>query len=119
LIEYDKNKKTYVRNPDKKMDIEITHNVVLQIFAELGALGLVAFFWMMIAYYGSSLHLLRIAQTSREQAIRLGCMGSVSGIMVSGLFGWPFTHGVQEVLALSMALSIAPWQYGTPTVMNA
>jgi O-antigen ligase len=107
-MDYNPIEKKWFVNPDKKIDIEIVHNMFLQIAAETGLLGLAAFLVLLYAYYKSSLKLIRITNM-KEYGIRLSFIGSFTAILLSGLFGWPFSHGIQEILILSMALSIAPW----------
>jgi hypothetical protein len=89
--------------------VETPHNMFLQISAEMGLIGLAAFLWLLYAYYKSSLRLVRTASNDEERVIRAGIIGSVTAVLASGLFGWPFSHGVQEILILSMALSTAEW----------
>lgn len=111
-IDYNPKERKWFVNPNKKIDIEIAHNMFLQIAAEMGLLGLAAFLWVLYTYYKISLKLLKQCKLPKnigQYFIRAGLIGSFTAIMVSGLFGWPFSHGVQEILILSMALSTAEW----------
>lgn len=109
-LDFDKKTGKWFTNPSKKIDIQIVHNMFLQISAETGLLGLAIYLWLLYAYYKSSFKLLgNHAINTREYAIRAGLIGSFTAIMISGVFGWPFSHGVQEILVLSIALSLSPW----------
>lgn len=109
-MDYDLQKHEWFVNPNKEVD---AHNVVLQVSAETGLLGLTIFLCLLYAYYKTSLKLLKLCKlpkNKKEYSIRAGLIGSFTAIMAGGLFGWPFCHGVQEVLMLSMALSTSPWR---------
>lgn len=108
-LDYNPDKKMWYINPNKKIDIEIVHNMFLQIAAEMGLVGLAAFLWLLIIYYWSSIKFIRSTKDIREYGIRAGLIGSFTAIIISGMFGWPFSHGTQEILMLSLALSVAPW----------
>jgi putative inorganic carbon (HCO3(-)) transporter len=111
-IDYNPKERKWFVNPNKKIDIEIAHNMFLQIAAEMGLLGLAAFLWVLYAYYKSSLKLSRTTADIREYGLRAGLVGSFTAIIVSGVFGWPFSHGTQEILVLVMAMSMAGWSKG-------
>lgn len=96
--------------PQELRHLEIPHNMFLQVSAETGLIGLAAFLWLLYAYYKSSLRLVRTSSSDKEKVIRAGIIGSATAVLASGLFGWPFSHGVQEILILSMALSTATWR---------
>jgi putative inorganic carbon (HCO3(-)) transporter len=110
-MDYDQKSGKWFVNRNKKIDIEIVHNMFLQISAEMGLLGLAAFLWLLYAYYKASLRLVRTSSNDKEKVIRAGLVGSATAVLGSGIFGWPFSHGVQEILILSMALSTAPWKF--------
>jgi putative inorganic carbon (HCO3(-)) transporter len=109
--DYDPKTNKAFANSNKKVDI--VHNMFLQIFAETGLIGLALFLWLLYANCKTSLRLLRQCKlpiNKKEYSIRAGLIGSFTAIMAGGLFGWPFCHGTQEVLVLSMALGTSPWE---------
>jgi O-antigen ligase len=107
-FDYDKISKEWFVNPNKKPDIEIVHNTFLQVVAETGIFGLATFAWLIFVYYRRALKCLRESVDQHEYYIRATALASATAIFCSGLFGWPFSHGVQEVLMISMALAISP-----------
>lgn len=109
MQDIDPKTKRWFKNPDKKMDVEIVHNIFLQTAAETGIAGLAVFLWLLYRCYGSSFKALKHAASKEECTVRISLIGSFTAIMAGGLFGWPFTHGVQEVLIMSMALSAGKW----------
>lgn len=107
LTDYNQIEKKWFINRNKRIDVEIVHNMFLQISAETGLLGLSAFLWLLYAYYKEALWLIRTSSSARGKLLRAGLLGSATAVFGSGIFGWPFSHGVQEILILSMALSTA------------
>lgn len=107
-FDYDKISKEWFINPNKKPDIEIVHNTLLQVVAETGLIGLVAFVWLFWIYGRDALKHLRESVDRQEYCIRATALASVAAVLCSGMFGWPFSHGVQEVLIISMAIAISP-----------
>ncbi|MDZ7343792.1 MAG: O-antigen ligase family protein, partial [candidate division KSB1 bacterium] len=107
-LDYDKILKTWFVNPNKKPDIEIVHNTLLQVVAETGMLGLATFVWLFFVYYRNALKRLRESEDQQEYSIRATALASATAIFCNGMFGWPFSHGVQEVLMISLALAISP-----------
>jgi O-antigen ligase len=107
-FDYDKTSKKWFVNPNKKPDIEIVHNPVAQVLAETGALGLAAFVWLFFVYYRRAIKCVRESADQQTYDLRAIALASATAILCSGMFGWPFSHGVQEVLMISMALAISP-----------
>jgi putative inorganic carbon (HCO3(-)) transporter len=111
-IYYDPHKNEWFVNPAKKLDIELAHNIALQVAAEMGLIGLTIFSCLLYVYYKTSLKLLKqckFPKNIKEYSSRAGLIGSFTAIMAAGLFGWPFCHGPQEILVLTMSLSTSPW----------
>jgi len=106
--DYDEATKTWFTNPNKESDIELVHNTLLQVAAETGLIGLAAFAWLFFAYYRQAVKMLHRSADDREHCIRAAMLASATAILCGGMFGWPFSHGVQEVLMTAMALAISP-----------
>ena len=68
---------------------EKAHNEYLQLWAELGIIGLVIFIWFIITYFSYGLKLLRKIKDSYKQGIIIGLMGSITAVLVDALFGFP------------------------------
>ncbi|MBI4546339.1 MAG: O-antigen ligase family protein [Ignavibacteriae bacterium] len=95
-------------NPNKQPDIELVHNTPLQVAAETGIMGLAAFVWLFLVFYREALKRIRESSSDHDYYFRVIMVTSVTAILGSGMFGWPFTHGIQEVLMMSMAMSVSP-----------
>ena len=67
-----------------------THNEYLQIWAELGIIGLGIFLWMVISYFYYGLKFLKKAKDNYyKQGTIIGLMGAVMAVLVDGIFGFP------------------------------
>jgi O-antigen ligase len=108
-IDYDTDKQLWYINPHKKIDIRLVHNVFLQIATELGIVGFTAFLWLLYRYFKVSIKLIRHDVDPLHAGLRTCLVGSFTAIIASGMFGWPFSHGIQEILIVVMALSVSPW----------
>lgn len=75
-----------------------THNEYLQIWAELGIIGLVIFIWMMICYFNYGIKILNKIKNHYKQAMLIGLMSSIVAVLVDGLFGFPFHLAATIVL---------------------
>lgn len=65
------------------------HNEYLQLWAELGIIGLGIFLWLIIAYFAYSLKALKRSQDKFKQAIMIGLMGAVVAVLVDSIFSFP------------------------------
>ena len=65
------------------------HNEYLQLWAELGIIGLSIFIWFIITYFCYGLKLLRKIKDSYKQGIIIGLMGSITAVLIDALFGFP------------------------------
>jgi len=84
------------------------HNEYLQLWAELGIVGLVIFIWLMVSYFGYGLKMLRKIEDEYRQGIIIGLMGTVVAVLVDGLFGFPLHLPATVVLFwLALALTVA------------
>jgi O-antigen ligase/tetratricopeptide (TPR) repeat protein len=73
------------------------HNEYLQIWSELGIIGLLLFLWIIFNYYRNILiHFRRMGE--KEKAITIGLSGGVTAALIDSLFGFPLQ------LAASIAL---------------
>lgn len=83
------------------------HNAYIQMAAETGVLGLIAF----CLFFGACLHLLlraaRGSDPGRERGLRLALLSSFATVMVASLGIWPFAHGTGEVVVLLLALGFS------------
>ncbi len=65
------------------------HNEYLQLWAELGAIGLTIFLWLIIAYFNQGIRYLKREKDTQKQGIIIGLMGAVVAVLVDGIFGFP------------------------------
>jgi O-antigen ligase/lipoprotein NlpI len=64
------------------------HNEYLQIWSELGIIGLLLFLWIIFNYYRNILiHFRRLGE--KEKAITIGLAAGVTAVLVDSLFGFP------------------------------
>jgi putative inorganic carbon (hco3(-)) transporter len=106
--DFDETTKKWFVNQNKAPDVELVHNMFLQVTVETGILGLIGFLWILIVYYREALKRFRDSLSDQGYYIRAAMIASVTAILISGIFGWPFSHGVQELLIIAMAIAIAP-----------
>ena len=69
---------------------EKAHNEYLQLWSELGIIGLSIFIWLMVSYFNYGIKMLQKAKDDYKQGILIGLMGAVVAILVDSLFGFPF-----------------------------
>jgi len=88
--------------PDK------THNEYLQLWAELGIIGLGIFIWLMVSYFNYGIKLLKKIKDNYKQGIIIGLMGSIMAVLVDGIFGFPLHLPTTIVLFwLVLGLTVA------------
>lgn len=87
------------------------HNEYLQLWAELGIIGLGIFIWLIISYFSYGLKLLkkiRDDSSGYKQGIIIGLMGAVVAVLVDGIFGYPLHLPATIVLFwLALGLTVA------------
>jgi O-antigen ligase/Tfp pilus assembly protein PilF len=84
------------------------HNEYLQLWAELGIIGLGIFIWLMISYFRFGLKILRKIKDESRQGIIIGLMGAVVEVLVDGIFGFPLHLPATIVLFwLALGLTVA------------
>ena len=84
------------------------HNEYLQLWAELGIIGLGIFIWLIISYFRFGLKILRKIKDESRQGIIIGLMGAVVAVLVDGIFGFPLHLPATIVLFwLALGLTVA------------
>lgn len=83
------------------------HNEYLQLWAEIGIVGLGIFIWLIISYFSCGIKILRKIKDEYKQGIIIGLMGSVVAVLIDGLFGFPLHLPATVILFwLVLALTI-------------
>ena len=84
-----------------------THNEYLQLWAELGIVGLGIFIWLIISYFYYGLRFIKRVKNRYKQGIIIGLMGAVIAVLIDGIFGFPLHLPATIVLFwLALALTI-------------
>jgi O-antigen ligase len=99
------NRSLYPYGVDEKV-----HNEYLQLWAEIGIIGLGIFIWLMISYFNYGIKLLKRVKDRYNQGIIIGLMGSVIAVLVDCLFGFPLHLSATVVLfwlALVLTMVVA------------
>ena len=65
------------------------HNEYLQLWAELGTIGLAIFLWLIIAYFIYGIRYLKREKNEQKQGIMIGLMGGVVAFLVDCFFWFP------------------------------
>jgi O-antigen ligase/Flp pilus assembly protein TadD len=67
------------------------HNEYLQLWSELGIIGLLVFLWIVIQYFVFGIRFLKKAksQDNMQFALVVGLMGSILAILIDAVFGFP------------------------------
>ena len=65
------------------------HNEYLQLWAELGIVGLAIFLWLIIAYFSCGIRYLKREKDEQKQGIMIGLMGGVVAFLVDCVFWFP------------------------------
>ncbi len=89
-----------------------THNEYLQLWAELGIIGLGIFIWLIISYFNCGLKILRKIKNKHRQGIIIGLMAAVVAVLVDGIFGFPL-HLPATVVLFWLALGLTMVMAGT------
>lgn len=84
---------------------EKAHNEYLQLWAEMGIIGLGIFIWLIISYFWCGLKILRKIKDEYKQGIIIGLMGSVVAVLIDSLFGFPL-HLPATTILFWMALGL-------------
>jgi len=84
------------------------HNEYLQLWAELGIIGLGIFAWLIISYFNCGLKILRKLKDEYKQGIIIGLMGAVVAVLIDGIFGFPLHLPATVILSwLALGLTVA------------
>lgn len=98
---------------------EKAHNEYLQLWAEMGIVGLGIFVWLIISYFSCGIKILRKIKDEYKQGIIIGLMGSVVAVLIDGLFGFPLHLPATVILFwLVLALTIATIKIGADAEEN-
>ena len=65
------------------------HNEYLQLWAELGTIGLAIFLWLIIAYFIYGIRYLKREKDEQKQGIMIGLMGAVVAFLMDSIFWFP------------------------------
>lgn len=95
------------------------HNEYLQLWAEIGIVGLGIFIWLIISYFSCGIKILRKIKDEYKQGIIIGLMGSVVAVLIDGLFGFPLHLPATVILFwLVLALTIVTIKIGADAEEN-
>jgi len=84
------------------------HNEYLQLWAELGIIGLGIFLWLIVSYFNYGIKFLKRMQNRYKQGMVIGLMGSIVAVLVDGIFGFPLHLPATIALFwLVLALTVA------------
>jgi len=65
------------------------HNEYLQLWAELGIIGLAIFIWLIITYFNYGIRYLKREKDGQKQGIMIGLMGAVVAFLIDSIFWFP------------------------------
>jgi len=82
-----------------------THNEYLQLWAELGIVGLGIFIWLIISYFNYGLRFIKRVKNRYKQGIIIGLMGAVVAVLIDGIFGFPL-HLPATIVLFWLALAL-------------
>ncbi len=68
---------------------EQAHNEYLQLWAELGTIGLAIFLWFIIAYFNYGIRYLKREKDKQKQGIMIGLMGAVVAFLIDSFIWFP------------------------------
>jgi len=78
---------------------EKAHNEYLQIWTELGIIGLIIFLWLIFTYFNYGLKTLKRSKDNiYRQGIIIGLMGSIIAFLVDSIFWFPLHHSFTSFL---------------------
>ena len=83
------------------------HNEYLQLWAEMGIVGLGIFIWLIISYFSYGLRFIKRVKDGYRKRVLIGLMGAVVAVLVDAIFGFPLHLPATIVLFwLALALTI-------------
>ena len=74
------------------------HNEYLQLWAELGIVGVMIFIWLIFANFNYGFKILKREKNRYKQGIIIGLMGSVMAFLVDSLLWFPLHHSFTSFL---------------------
>lgn len=84
-----------------------THNEYLQLWAEVGIVGLGIFIWLIISYFNYGLRFIKRVKNRYKQGMIIGLMGAVTAVLIDSIFGFPLHLSATIILFwLAIALTI-------------
>jgi len=84
------------------------HNEYLEVWADLGMIGLGIFIWIVIGYFYYGLRFLKKTKDNYKQGTVIGIMGAVAAVLVDGIFGFPLHLPATAILFwLFLGLTVA------------
>ncbi|PKP59500.1 hypothetical protein CVT91_06580 [Candidatus Atribacteria bacterium HGW-Atribacteria-1] len=81
------------------------HNEYLQLWAEIGIIGLIIFIWLIISYFNYGLRFIKRVKNRYKQGVIIGLMGAVVAVLFDGIFGFPL-HLPATVILFWLALAL-------------
>ena len=81
------------------------HNEYLQLWAEMGIIGLGIFVWLIISYFNFGFKLLKRIKDNYKQGIIIGLMGGILAVLVDSIFGFPL-HLASTVVLFWIAIGL-------------
>ena len=81
------------------------HNEYLQLWAEMGIIGLWVFIWLIISYFSYGIKILKKTKDEYKQGVIIGLMGAVIAVLVDGLFAFPL-HLPTTVILFYLTLGL-------------
>jgi len=81
------------------------HNEYLQLWAELGIIGLGVFVWIIFSFFNYGLKLLKRTKDDYKEGIIIGLMGGIIAVLIEGLFGFPL-HQPATIVLFWLALAL-------------
>jgi O-antigen ligase len=99
----------YAREEAVKKRTGHVHNTPLQILVERGVLGLAAWLWLWLAFYGNAIRRLRRLSPDAvaERALVVGAIAAITGFLIGGLSEYNF--GDSEVVMVAWVIMALPW----------
>ena len=81
------------------------HSEYLQLWAELGIVGLGIFIWLIICYFNCGIKFLKKIKDDYKQGTIIGLMGAIVAVLVDSIFGFPL-HLPATIILFWMALGL-------------
>ncbi len=95
------------------------HNEYLQLWAELGLIGLGIFIWIIIVYFRSGIKYLKRIKDRYKQGIIIGLMGGVIAVLIDAIFGFPLHLPATICLFwLSLGVTFSIGRIETKSIVN-